>query len=163
MSKITSEQSREIYELATSTQPKMSNVEIGKKFGISERSVRFHITKWEKQIHTLAKTNGKVANALANHVVDVHSEAMNILEAVKAGIKEAKVAGVSPEKLAPLYSNWIKSLELASELLGDINRAPQVNIQLNQQFNKFIQAIMEGEDDATKQRIIARFRKNAIY
>lgn len=163
MSKITSEQSKEIYELATAPDRKMSNVEIGKKFGISERSVRFHITKWEKQIHTLAKTNGKVASALANHVVDVHSEAMSILAAVKTGILEAKVAGVSPEKLAPLYSNWIKSLELASELLGDLSRAPQVNIQLNQQFNEFVKAIMEEEDDATKGRIIARLRKNALY
>jgi DNA-binding Lrp family transcriptional regulator len=163
MAKITSGQSKEIYELATAPDRKMSNVEIGKKFGISERSVRFHIKKWEKQVHTLAKTNGKVASALANHAVNVTTEATSILEAVKTSILEAKVAGVSPEKLAPLYSNWIKSLELASELLGDLSRAPQVNIQVNQQFNEFIKAIMEGEDDATKQRISAKLRKNAIY
>jgi len=120
MAKITSEQSREIYQLATSTDPKMSNVQIGKKFGISERAVRYHIMKWERELHTIARTNGKLAGALTNHVVDMHSEAMSILKAVKAGIQEAKEAGVSPEKLAPLYNNWIKSLELASELVGKI-------------------------------------------
>lgn len=162
MSKITGEQSREIYELATSTDRKMSNVEIGKKYGISERAVRHHIKKWEGKLHEISKTNEKAASAIANHAVNVHTEARDILTQVKASIREAKNNGVSPERLAPLYSNWIKSLELASELLGDINRAPQVSVHLSQQFNEFMKVILEEIDHDTKARITARIRPLAL-
>ncbi len=117
MAKITSGQSREIYKLATAPDKKMSNVQIGKKFGISERAVRFHIAKWESKLHSIAKTNEKAANAIANHAVDVYKEARDILSGIRNSIQEAKQARVSPEKLSPLFNNWTKSLELASNLL----------------------------------------------
>ncbi|VVB88862.1 Uncharacterised protein [uncultured archaeon] len=161
--KISNEQSREIYELAKDPGQNLTNEEIGKKFGLDEATVRYHVKKWEAKLHNIAKTNEKAAGALANHTVNVTVEAMNILEAVKASIQEAKVAGVSPERLAPLYTNWIKGLETLSELLGDINRAPQVNIQLNQQFNDFIKVILSEVNEVDRARIITKLRANAIY
>ncbi len=162
MSKITNEQSREIYEIATSTDRKMSNVDLGKKFGISERAVRFHIKKWEAELHAISKTNAKAANALADHAVNVNAEAKAILAAVKESIVQAKINGISPEKLSGLYGNWIKSLELVSELLGDLNRAPQMNVQVNQQLNDFMNFVLEEVDDVTKSRIVTKLRQAVI-
>jgi len=163
MSKITHEQSREIYELASSPKNKLSNIALGKKFGISELAVRYHIKKWESKLHEISKTNVKIARAIANHTVDVCGEAVSIISAVKAAIQDAKSSGVSPEKLAPLYSNWIKSLELASELLGDLDRSPTINIQVYQQFNDFMKIILKEVNDADRVRIIEKLRQKAIY
>lgn len=160
--KISNEQSREIYEIAKHPSNKLTNEEIGKKFGLDEATVRYHIKKWEEKLHEIAKSSDKVAGALANHAVNVTGEAASILDAVKASIKEAKVAGVSPEKLSGLYNNWIRGLETLSELLGDINRAPQVNIQVNQQFNDFMKVVLEEADDVTKARIISKLRQAVI-
>jgi DNA-binding CsgD family transcriptional regulator len=160
MSKITNEQSREIYELATSPNREMSNIAIGKKFGITERAVRFHIKKWEKELHTISKTNAKVANALANHTLDVHGEAREILEQVRGSIQEAKSNGISPERLAPLYSNWIKSLELASELLGDIDRAPDVQVNVvYEEFNQLKTVVLSEVCNVCKMRLQERLHE----
>lgn len=112
MSKITSAQGREIYELATSTNPKMSNVEIGKKYGISERAVRFHIKKYEKIVHKISQNNSKVNKVLAAHAIDIIEESTLIMTVVKSSIQAAKNQGVSPEKTSSLINNWIKVLEL---------------------------------------------------
>lgn len=151
--------SREIYELAKDPKNTFTNEAIGKKFGIDEATVRYHVKKWEVRLHEISRTNEKAASALANHAVDVHVEAMDILAAVKASILEAKGKGISPEKLAPLYSNWIRGLETLSELLGDLNRAPQVNVQVNQQFNE-LKAIVMGELCANcKQKVRGRLHE----
>lgn len=156
--KISNDQSREIYKLAKDPGQNLTNVEIGKKFGgLDEATVRYHVRKWERKLHEISKTNGKAAGALANHAVNVASEAAAILEAVKTSIQEAKVAGVSPEKLAPLYGNWIKSLELASELLGDLDRTPQVSI-LQMIDHDFMKMILEEVDTNAKGRIITKLR-----
>lgn len=160
--RITNEISRKIYEIAKDSKSNLTNREIGERFGIDEATVRYHVKKWEREFHEISKNNAKVARALADHTLDVHEEARNILEQVKGSIQEAKNNGVSPERLAPLYSNWIKSLELASELLGDINRSPQVSIQMNQQFNEFMKVVLEEVDYDTKARITARIRPLAL-
>lgn len=116
MSKITAQQGRTIYELAISTNPKMSNVEIGKKFGISERAVRFHIKKFEKQVHKIAQNNAKVNTAITNHAINIIEESALIMRVVKSSIQKAQLQGVSPEKLSGLYNNWIKTLALLSEM-----------------------------------------------
>jgi DNA-binding Lrp family transcriptional regulator len=161
--RIDNEQSRKIYELAKDPNNKLTNREIGEKFGIDEATVRYHVKKWEGRLHEIAKTNEKAAGAIANHAVDVHTEAKDILAAVKASIQDAKDAGVSPERLAPLYSNWIKGLETLSELLGDINRAPQVNIQVNQQFNDFMSVVLSEVNDVDRARIISKLKPAALY
>jgi predicted transcriptional regulator len=161
--KISEEQSRRIYELAKDPKNELSNTAIGKMFGITEAAVRYHIKRWEDELHEIARTNEKAASALASHAVNVTSEAVNILTEVKGSIREAKQQGVSPERLAPLYNNWIRSLELASELLGDLDRSPQVNIQVNQQFNEFMKVILEEVDHDTRAKIIRRLRPDAIY
>lgn len=161
--KITNEQSRQIYELSKDINNKPSNRKIGEMFGIDEALVRYHVKRWEGKLHEIAKTNEKAASALANHVVDVHSETMAVLKAVKDSIAEAKTKKVSPEKLAPLYSNWIKSLEFASELLGEINKNPVVNIQINEQFNNFMDIILSEVNEVDRARIISKLRPNAIY
>lgn len=116
MSKITSGQGREIYELATSTNPKMSNVEIGKKYGISERAVRFHIKKYEKIVHKISQNNSKVNKVLAAHQINIIEEASLLLAVVKSGIQQARKQGVSPEKISSLYNNWIRALEIISDI-----------------------------------------------
>lgn len=131
--KITNDISREIYEQAKGRS--LSNCEIAKKYEITEGSVRHHVKRWEGAIHEIAKNDQKVNTAMANMALNVQSEALQIIQEVKESLTSAKQQGVSPERLAPLYGNWIKSLELASEILGDIDRNPQTNIQLNQQFN----------------------------
>ncbi len=158
--KITNESSKQIYELATRPDNNLTNREIGEKFGIDEGTVRYHTKKWEGKLHEIAKTNQKAASAIANHAVDVHIEARDILAAVKSSILEAKSNGISPEKLAPLYNNWIRGLEMLSELLGDINRAPQVNIQVDQQFNEFMNVILEEVNETDRTRIIKRLKEN---
>ena len=118
MSKITSEQGREIYELATSTKPKMSNVELGKKYGVSERAIRFHIKKYEKQVHTIAKNNNRLNTALANNKINLVHEATETLKDIKESLTQAKNEGVSPERLSSLYSCRIRSLESISEIVS---------------------------------------------
>ncbi len=161
--KITNDTSREIYELATRPDNKHTNGEIGKKYGIDEGTVRYHIKKWEGKLHEISKTNERAASAIANHAVNVHSEAKDILAAVKASILEAKANGVSPEKLSGLYNNWIRGLEVLSELLGDLDRAPVVNIQMNQQFNEFMKIILQEVDDVGRARIISKLKQVTIY
>jgi DNA-binding CsgD family transcriptional regulator len=114
--KITNEQSREIYTLASDPAKKMTNREIGAKFGISESSVRHHVRKWEKQVKTISKNNAKAAAAIAGHIVNIVEEASLIMSVVKSGIQQAKSRGVSPEKMSPLYNNWIKTLELIGNM-----------------------------------------------
>ncbi len=165
--KISNEISKQIYEIATKPDNKLTNREIGETFGIDEATVRYHVSKWEGKLHAIARSDDKVANALADHACDCIQESQDILNDVKSSIRQAKEAGVSPEKLAPLYGNWIKSLELASELLGDINRTPQVTanvgIQVNQQYNDFVKVILSGVNEDDKKRIIAMLRPAAIY
>ena len=160
--RIDNEESREIYELAKDPKNTLTNEAIGKRFGIDEATVRYHVKKWERELHSIAKSNAKVANALADHTVNVNLEAKEILTAVKTSIEEAKSSGVSPEKLSGLYGNWIRSLELVSELLGDINRAPQVSVQVNQQFNEFMKVVLEEVDHDTKTRIATKLRQAVI-
>lgn len=161
--RISNEQSREIYELAKDPKNTLTNEAIGKRFGIDEATVRYHVKKWERELHSIAKSNSRIANALADHTVNVNIEAKEILSAVKNSIEEAKSNGVSPEKLSGLYGNWIKSLELVSELIGDINRAPQVNVQVNQQFNEFMNVILAEVNEVDRARIISKLKQSAIY
>ncbi len=161
MTKITTEQSREIYELATKPNRNMSNAEIGQKYGISERSVRRHIQKWERKLHSIAKTNEKAAEAIAENAIDVHKELKTVIAVVKNSISEAKLVGVSPERLAPLINNWLKGLEQASELLGNINGPPQtqINIQVNLQVTELMNLILndlDGEQQDVRERIKTR-------
>lgn len=161
--RITNEQSREIYELAKDPKNTLTNREIGEKFGIDEGTVRYHVKKWESKLHEIAKTNERACSAIANHAVDVHTEAMDILAAVKDSIQEAKNNGVSPERLAPLYNNWIKGLETLSELIGGINRTPQVNIRIDRQFNEFMNFILSEVNAVDRARIISKLRQVALY
>ncbi len=131
--KISNEISKQIYEQATNPTNKLTNQEIGNKFGIDEATVRYHIKKWEGKLHEISRSDVRVADALADHTCDCIQESQDILNAVKDSIQEAKGKGVSPEKLAPLYSNWLKSLELAGELLGEIGRGSGTNVNVNVQ------------------------------
>ncbi len=156
--------SREIYELAKDPKNTFTNEAIGKRFGIDEATVRYHVKKWEGRLHEISRTNEKAASAIANHAVDVHTEAMDILAAVKSSILEAKSNGVSPEKLSGLYNNWIRGLEMLSELLGDLNRTPQVNIQVNEEFNEFMKIILEEVNEIDRARIITKLKQQiALY
>ncbi len=144
--KINDEISRKIYEIAKDPTNKMTNREIGELYGLTESTVRHHIAKWEARLHDIAKTNDKVADVLVNHTCDCIQESQDILKEVKSSIYEAKEAGTPPEKLSGLYANWIKSLELCGELLGGLNRAPQVNvgIQFSQEVAE-LKALYIGE------------------
>ena len=157
--KITNEQGRDIYQLATDPSQKITNAEIGKRFGISESSVRRIVTKNEKMFHEIAKSNDKVAGALADHAINVTGEAAAILDAIKTSIKEAKVAGVSPEKLSGLYNNWIRGLETLSELLGDIDRAPVLNVQISSQFHELKSVIIGELCPACKAKVKGRLHE----
>lgn len=129
--KITNGASREIYELATRPDNKLTNQEIGKKYGIDEATVRYHIKKWEGKLHEIAKSDDRTAKAISKFTVDTHEECDLIIKSIKASIQQARNKGVSPEKLSPLFGNWLKGLELASQLLGEI-KSPMVEIQFNQ-------------------------------
>ena len=110
--KISNDQSREIYKLACDPAKKLTNAAIGAQFGISESAVRHHVRKWEKQAKAIAKNNEKVNTAIAKNVIDIVEESSLLMRVIKSGIHEAKSQGVSPEKLSPLYNNWLKVLEL---------------------------------------------------
>lgn len=163
MARITSEQSREIYEISKNPRKNLTNSEIGKMYGIDEATVRYHTRKWEKRLRSIASANDKAANALVSHAVNVSEESLLIIREVKNSIQEAKSNSISPEKLAPLYNNWIKSLELASEILGDVNRAPIVNLQINEQIIDFIQVVLEEVDDHAKNKIISKLEEIAGF
>lgn len=142
--KIDNTKSREIYEAVTRPDNKFTNSEIAKQFGITEGNVRYHVKKWENQIHTIAKTNEYAAQAVANNAIvaselniDCKKEVDQLIKNVKDSIKDARDFGVSPEKLAPLYSNWLRALDTAAELLGELNRTSQVNVAVE---NRIIQA-----------------------
>ena len=129
--KITSDISKEIYELAKDSKSNVSNQSIADKFGITEGSVRHHVRKWERQLHEIAKTDDKTAKALSRFTINTHEDCDLIIKNIKSSIQMARNQGVSPEKLAPLFNSWLKGLELASQLLGEI-RNPMVEIQFNQ-------------------------------
>lgn len=116
--KISNDQSREIYELASDPVNKMTNREIGLRFGISESSVRHHTRKWEKTLHAISLSNKKLATALANRIVNMTQEATDTLDDIKESIKQARREGVSPEKLSSLYSCRIRSLECIHNIVS---------------------------------------------
>lgn len=165
--KINNDISNQIYELATRPDNKLTNREIGERFGIDEATVRYHVKKGESKLHQIAKTNEKAAQAIANHAVNVTEEAANILDAVKSSILEAKESGVSPEKLAPLYSNWIKSLELCGELLGKLSPPGQVNVGVDmtiqlQEYQELKAVVMGELCGMCRQRLIGRLHELSI-
>lgn len=129
--KITSDISKQIYELSKDPKSNVSNQAIADKFGITEGSVRHHVRKWERQVHEIAKSDDQVAKSLSKFTINTHEECDLIIKNIKSSIQMARNQKVSPEKLAPLFSNWLKGLELASQLLGDI-KSPMVEIQFNQ-------------------------------
>jgi len=114
--KISNEQSREVYILASDPAGKLTNSQIGARFGISESSVRHHIRKHEAALHKISQNNVRAAAAIAAHAVNLTDEAALILRVVKSGIQQAKTQGVSPERISPLYNNWIKILEMLSDM-----------------------------------------------
>jgi len=142
--KITNEQSKEIYEQSKSTTVISTNTEIAKKYGVSEGAVRKHVKKWESAVHEVAKNNEKVNSAVAKSTLDVIAESLLQISNIKDSIQQARTLGVSPEKLSGLFNNWIRALELSSELLGKIDRAPVTNIQFNAEFNE-LKAVIIGE------------------
>lgn len=114
--KITKEQSRQIYELASDPAKKMTNAAIGLRFGISESAVRHHTRKWEKTLKTISKNNVKVNTAIAANKINVLEEGTLIMKVIKSSVQEARNRDVSPEKLSSLYNAWIKILELLSDM-----------------------------------------------
>lgn len=147
--KITAEISKQIYEIAIRPGNKLTNREIGEKFGIDEATVRYHIKKWENKLHQIAKTDEKTAAAISDITINCHNEVDQVIKNVKFSIQTARNNGVSPEKLAPLFNNWLKGLELAGELLGQLGRSPIVEIQFNE-----LKAVVVGElCDDCKQKL----------
>lgn len=114
--KISIEDSRAIYELASDPQNKLTNSQIGAKFGITESSVRHHIRKWERELKTISRNKAKVSTAIVNFQINILEEAFLMMRVVKSSIQSAQHQGISPEKIAPLYSNWIKILEMLSNI-----------------------------------------------
>ncbi len=165
--KISNEISKQIYELATNPTNKLTNREIGNKFGIDEATVRYHVNKWERKLHEISRSDARVADALADHTCDCIQESQDILNAVKDSIQEAKGKGVSPEKLAPLYGNWIKSLELAGELLGKIGRGSGTNVsvsfqptvQYTQEYNELKAVVVNELCDSCKEKVRVRLHE----
>ena len=106
--------------------------------------MRKHVKKWESAVHEVAKNNEKVNSAVAKSTLDVIAESLLQISNIKDSIQQARTLGVSPEKLSGLFNNWIRALELSSELLGKIDRAPVTNIQFNAEFNE-LKAVIIGE------------------
>ena len=164
--RITNEQSKEIYELSKSTTQVCTNTEIAKKYGISEGAVRKHIKKWESTVHEIANTNDKVHAAVAKNTLDVIGEALMIVSNIKAEIRDARSYGGDPSRMGSLYAQWIKALELAAKLLGDLKGGPEIQVnnihvnQVNQQFNEFMQVVLTECDVPTKVRISQRIKGN---
>lgn len=153
---ISNEQSRKIYEIATHPKNKLSNRQIGEMYGVGEASVRHHVKKWDNALRGVAKWDENVASAMATHLMNVHTESMEILTAVKSSIMEARANGVKPERLVGLYLTWIRSLELVSELMGDIDRRPEVSVNVTQQFNEFMQVVLQETDAGARSRIVKK-------
>lgn len=151
--KLSDEISKEIYETVKDSNNTLSNVEIAKKYDVTEGAIRYYVKKWESAVHEISLNNQKINTALAKNTINVQAEAIRIIQDVRESLEEAKQRGVSPEKLAPLYGNWIKSLELASEILGDINRSPQLNVQFNQEFAELKSVVISQLCPACKDAI----------
>lgn len=117
MVKITAEQRREIYRLATDPKNRLTNCAIARKYNISEGAVRYVIKRQQGKLQKLQQTNVDAQQALANISLNVASEAADLIAQVKLSIQQAKAEGETV-RLASLYSNWIKALELACQLLG---------------------------------------------
>jgi len=159
---LTLQESRQIYEAATSPSNTLTNEQIGKEYGVTESTVRHHIKKWKTTVASSYKYNEHIQEALASHIINVNQEASDILDHIKVSIKLAKDKGTPPEKLGSLYNNWIRSLELVSELSGDLDRSNNINIDTSNQFTTFMQIILEECDDPTRTRIISRLNKTTI-
>ncbi len=156
--KVTDEISQKIYTLAKNPDKNLTNQQIADKFGITEGSVRHHIRKWESTIQTVARNDKKINTALAAHTLDVIAESLMQNSVIKQSIKEARDRNVSPDKLSGLFGNWIRALELASELLGDIDRAPTTNIQLNQEYIELKSIVLGALCPQCKDAIKAKLR-----
>lgn len=116
--KITEADSEQIYRLAKDSKNPISNVAIAKQFGITEAAVRFHIKRQSEKLVLASLSQGVLSKPINALSLDCRQQAANILSELQQSIVLAKTSGVSPEKLSGLYNAWIKSLELASELLG---------------------------------------------
>lgn len=159
--KITNDISKEIYELAKNTSQVLTNQQIADKFGITEGTVRHHIKKWERNVHEIAKNDQKVHAAVANNTLDVIAESLKIIQNIKKEIYDSRNFGGDPARVGSLYAQWIKALELAAKLLGDLKGPDvQVNIQVNQQFNEFMQVVLSEVDDAAKARIRSKLKEH---
>lgn len=161
MSKITRQQGRAIYEQVTDPANRLSNREIGEKYGITERSVRFRVNTLEKQVHEIARSDTRVNNALVAHTLNVQSEALTIIAEVRNSLTDAKAQGISPERLGGLYGAWIKSLELASEILGDIDRTPVMNVQINNEYQELKSFVIGALCPACKASMILKLKAKA--
>lgn len=132
-----------------------------KKQGKSEREISIILTTETKQkitgscvhrylaantklIQQVVESNDKLKVKVANNTLDVIAESLMQISVIKHSIQDARDRGVSPDKLSGLFNNWIRALELSSELLGDINRAPVLNLQINAEFNE-LKAVIIGE------------------
>src|SRR5450759_3813752 len=142
--KIDNDTSRKIYELAINTAQVLTNAQIAAKYDITEGNVRYHIKKWESTVHEIAQNDQRVNAAVTKNTLNVIDESLMQISNIKESILQARTPGVSPEKLSGLFNNWIRALELSSELLGKIDRAPVTNIQFNAEFNE-LKAVIIGE------------------
>lgn len=74
------------------------------------------------------------------------TEAMQVLAAaINDSIHEAKLLGVSPEKLAPLYNSLKQQLEVLAEIQGSLDRSTKVmnltKIDLRAEIEEYAKAI----------------------
>lgn len=128
---------------------------------ISQSSVHRYFANNTKVTQQAVESNDKLKVKVAESTLDVIKEALMIVSNIKAEIRDARNFGGDPARMGSLYAQWIKALELASEILGKIDRSPVVNnIQINQQFNEFMAVVMGEVDRDTRARITAKFKQH---
>jgi hypothetical protein len=111
---------------------------------LSQSSVHRYFANNAQITQQAIESSDKLKVKVAESSLDVIKEALMIVSNIKAEIRDARNFGGDPARMGSLYAQWIKALELASEILGDIDRAPVVNIQITSQMNE-LKAVIIGE------------------
>ena len=92
---------------------------------ISEMTMsRFFGTR-RKKVGEIISVNHKLSERVAEHEVNINDELFGLLEVIKEAIAEAKTAGGTPERRAPLFMAALKSIELISRRLEGFDEPAQ--------------------------------------
>jgi hypothetical protein len=129
---------------------------------ITQSSVHRYFANNAQVTQQAIESNDKLKVRVAESALDVIKEALMIVSNIKTEIRDARNFGADPARMSGLYAQWIKSLQLAAELLGDLKRPDvdiNVNVQVNQQFNEFMQVVLKECDTPTKARISLRLKE----